>query len=74
MKEKLADPVQRGKQVVLAGKNVSFYASSKIQNDKIELSKKYGHGSFSKYIAKAMAEKKERDGGLILDMDEIDHK
>jgi len=73
MKEELVDPVQKGKQVVTSGKNVSFYASAKIRNNKTKLFYKYGHGSFSKYVAKAMAEKEERDGGLILDMDEIEH-
>jgi len=73
MKEELADPVQKGKQVVSGGRNVSFYASEKIRNNKTKLFYKYGHGSFSKYIAKAMAEKEERDGGLILDMEEIKH-
>ena len=67
------DKVKRGKQVVPAtkGSNVSFYAPAKVLDTKTHLFAKYGHGSFSKYIAKAMAEKKERDGGIILDMDEV---
>ena len=69
----MKDQVKRGKKVVLAtkGGNVSFYASTKVLDIKTHLFAKYGHGSFSKYITKALAEKKERDGGIILDMDEV---
>jgi len=72
MKEnQLTDPVGEPRKVAVKGGNVSFYASTKVLDTKTHLFAKYGHGSFSKYIAKALAEKKERDGGIILDMEEL---
>ncbi len=61
-------------EIPIKGANISFYATPKVLDVKTRLFYKYGNRSFSRYVSKAIAEKLERDGGTILDMDEIEHQ
>lgn len=49
------------------GDNISFFAPSEILDAKEQIFDKYGRGSFSKYVTKAIKEKLERDGGISLE-------
>lgn len=53
------------------GMNISVYASTDTLDIKEQVTAKYGSRSFSRFMAKAMKEKVERDGGVFLDMDEV---